>query len=281
MRWKGREQSENVEDRRGMPAGRAAGLGGFGIVVALVVFLLTGDPSALFGAAAGGAPGAAVPAAPPSAHEQELREFVGVTLRDTEVVWDKLFQSMGRRYESPKLVLFSGRVDSACGMASAAAGPFYCAPDQDVYLDLSFYETMRDQFGAGGDFAMAYVVAHEVGHHVQNLLGTMDKVNQRRSRMNERDANALSVRLELQADYYAGVWAHHARSMAELDRTDIQEAITAANAIGDDTLQKQAQGYVVPDAFTHGTSEQRVRWFMKGFESGDPRGGDTFSVRNL
>lgn len=259
------------------PGGVVAG-GGIGVVlIALVVMLLGGDPSQLLGQLPA-SPGQAQPIDPA---QDELKEFVGVTLADTEEVWTKLFAQSGREYESPKLVLFSGSVQSACGMASAAVGPFYCGEDRQVYIDLDFYETMKRQFGARGDFAQAYVIAHEVGHHVQNLLGTLGKVNAARQRMSEVEGNRLSVRLELQADYYAGVWAHHARDMAGLDRSDIEEAIEAATAIGDDALMRQSQGHVVPDAFTHGSSEQRVRWFMAGYNSGSPAGGDTFNARNL
>lgn len=278
MRWKGRRQSENVEDRRGMsPGGMVAG-GGIGVlVIAVIVMLLGGDPSQLLGQLPS-EPGQTQPIDPA---QDELKEFTSVTLADTEEVWTRLFAESGKTYRPPKLVLFSGQVQSACGMAGAAVGPFYCGEDMQVYIDLSFYETMKRQFGARGDFAQAYVVAHEVGHHVQNLLGTLGKVNSARQRMSQVEGNRLSVRLELQADYYAGVWAHHARQMAGIDRQDIEEAIEAASAIGDDTLMRQSQGQVVPDAFTHGSSEQRVRWFLKGFESGDPGGGDTFSARQL
>lgn len=259
------------------PGGMVAG-GGIGVVlIALVVMLLGGDPSQLLQQVPN-APGQAQPIDPA---QEELKEFVAVTLADTEEVWTKLFARSGREYARPKLVLFSGSVESACGMASAAVGPFYCGEDQQVYIDLTFYDTMKRQFGAKGDFAQAYVIAHEVGHHVQNLLGTLGKVNSARQRMSEVEANRLSVRLELQADYYAGVWAHHARDMAGLDRSDIEEAIEAASAIGDDALMRQAQGHVVPDAFTHGSSQQRVRWFMAGYNSGDPGGGDTFNAREL
>jgi predicted metalloprotease len=259
------------------PGGMVAG-GGIGVVIlAVVVMLLGGDPSQLLGAVQSPA-GQSQPVDPA---QEPLREFVAVTLADTEEVWSKLFADMGLTYKEPRLVLFSGQVQSACGMASDAVGPFYCGEDQQIYIDLGFYETLRSQLGAKGDFAQAYVIAHEVGHHVQNLLGTLGRVNEARRRVPEREANQLSVRLELQADYYAGVWAHHARQMAGLDRGDIEEAVEAAEAIGDDNLMRKSQGTVVPDAFTHGTSEQRVRWFLAGFESGDPRGGDTFQARRL
>ncbi len=278
MRWSGRRQSTNVEDRRGSTAKGAAGVGGVGLVIAIIYVLVTGDVGALEGQI-----GPALQSAPTISPEQEAKhkEFVAVTLADTEQVWTAIFSSAGEKYQAPTLVLFSGSVDSACGMASAAVGPFYCGEDMKAYLDFSFFDQMETQLGARGDFARAYVIAHEIGHHVQNLLGTLDKVNSQRSRMSESDANALSVRLELQADFYAGVWAHDARELAALDEGDIREAMEAASAIGDDTLQKRGQGYVVPDAFTHGTSEQRMRWFMSGYRTGDVNKGDTFSARSL
>jgi predicted metalloprotease len=278
MRWSGRRQSTNIEDRRGRAARGAMGVGGIGFVVLVAYVLITGDLGPLQGEI-----GPALQSAPTLSPEQESRhkEFVAVTLADTEEVWSAIFEASGVDYREPTLVLFSESVDSACGFASAAVGPFYCGEDMKAYLDFSFFDQLESRFGAGGDFARAYVIAHEIGHHVQNLLGTLDEVNAQRSRMGEREANALSVRLELQADFYAGVWAHHAREMAGLDESDIREAMEAASAIGDDTLQRRGQGYVVPDAFTHGTSEQRTRWFMKGFRSGDPGDGDTFSARSL
>lgn len=277
MRWSGRRRSENIEDRRGISAkGAAGGIGGLGIILAIAYVVITGDTSVL-NQMGGSAPVSGAPSANESAYE----EFVSVTLADTEEVWSRLFRQDGQSYQKPVMVLFRGGVDSACGFASSAVGPFYCGEDFKVYLDLGFFDDMKSKLGARGDFAQAYVIAHEVGHHVQKLLGTLDQVHEQRRRMSEREANALSVRLELQADYYAGVWAHHAKDMAGLDRADIQEAMEAASAIGDDTLQRKSQGHVVPDAFTHGTSEQRMRWFMKGFESGNPDGGDTFRVRNL
>lgn len=278
MRWKGRRQSENVDDRRGR--GTVAGVGGgIGIIViALIVMLMGGDPSSLLG-------GSQAPATGPTREftqaEQEAKERISVVLADTEEVWGKLFAARGETYREPKLVLFTGQVQSACGFAGAAVGPFYCGPDSNVYIDLAFFDELAKRFGAPGEFAQAYVLAHEVGHHVQNLLGELDRVNAMRGRLSQANANLLSVRLELQADFYAGVWAHHARQMAGITRQDIVEAVRAAEAVGDDHIQMQAQGQVTPDAFTHGTSEQRVRWFMKGFDSGRIEDGDTFRARRL
>jgi len=283
MLWQGRRQSENVEDRRGMSAAGPVVGGGIGaVILALIVMFLGGDPSVILqNGPAAPAPNGGV-TAPQSAEDRELREFVGVVLADTEDVWHQLFRQRGREYSEPKLVLFNGRVQSACGLASAAVGPFYCPGDREVYLDLGFFQEMKQRFGASGDFAQAYVIAHEVGHHVQRQLGIMEQVDAARGRMGKRQANQLSVRLELQADFFAGVWAHHAQKMKNiLDREDIDEALHAASAIGDDRLQRQAQGYVVPDAFTHGSSEQRVRWFTRGWQSGDLREGDTFKAAEL
>jgi predicted metalloprotease len=272
MRWMGREGSGNVSDRRGMGGKIALGGGVGGIIVLLISMLLGGNPLENLNVSSN--PGSASPRA-----DDEEAQFVSVVLKDTEDVWHKLFsEQLGGDYQEPKLVLFSGNDQSGCGFASAATGPFYCPMDNSVYIDLSFYDQLSNQFGASGDFAMAYVVAHEVGHHVQNLMGTSDKVHQARERMSEAEANRLSVALELQADFYAGVWAYHAQKMKNiLEPGDIEEALRAANAIGDDRLQMQSQGYVVPDAFTHGTSEQRMHWFKKGFDTGDIKQGDTFS----
>ena len=275
MRWKGRRQSDNVEDRRGGGKGMVGG--GLGVLLAaiLLVKCLGGDPTPLIQQIDIGALGGQD--APLSPKQEEQAQFISVVLADTEDVWNVLFQEMGRRYVEPKLVLFSGNVRSACGFASAAMGPFYCPADSKVYIDLSFYDQLETRFGAPGDFAQAYVLMHEVGHHVQNLLGTSGKVQRLRQRVSEVDANQLSVRLELQADFYAGVCAHHAqRTKGVLEPGDIEEAIRAAEAIGDDTLQRQTQGHVVPDSFTHGTSAQRMAWFMHGYRTGDPRAGDTF-----
>lgn len=281
MRWKDREESSNIEDRRGMsPKGAVAGLGGVGILVAVVYALLTGQNPLNAVQQAGDDPGTKV-SQPRSVEEEGLRKFTAVTLKDTEIVWDEEFRKLGKSYAKPTLVMFTGRVESGCGMADAGMGPFYCGNDDNIYIDLSFYQMLKERFGAKGDFAQAYVIAHEVGHHVQDELGILDKVHSMRDQLNEKQNNQLSVRLELQADYLAGVWAHHARKMEELTEQDLRDAMEAANSIGDDAIQSQAQGYVVPDAFTHGTSEQRVRWFMKGWQSGDPLGGDTFSSKNL
>jgi uncharacterized protein len=283
MRLEDVEESSNVEDRRGRPAaGTMIAGGGIGtLVIALVVMFLGGDPQQVLNSGAGGGLTAPQPGQSQEAPvDDEGSRFVKKVLKETEDVWDRLFREQGMTYQKPKLVLFTDRVNSACGMADAAVGPFYCPGDSQVYIDLGFYETMRSQLGAGGDFAQAYVIAHEVGHHIQNTLGTSTQVDRARRRMSETDANKITVRMELQADFYAGVWAHHAKNL-KLDRQDIDEALNAAHSIGDDTLQKKSQGYVVPDAFTHGTSEQRMRWFMKGFETGDMTQGDTFKVRNL
>jgi hypothetical protein len=281
MRWQGRRQSENIEDRRRMQpvAVAGGGLGIVGIIVILVYTLLGGDPRPLLenmpppGQAGGPmAGGAEAPAGEPGAAEADpMRQFVGVILADTEDVWNELLpRELGVPYREPTLVLFSGRVESACGLASAAVGPFYCPADQKLYIDLSFYEELKDRLGAPGDFAQAYVIAHEIGHHVQNLLGLSDQVHRMQQRASKVEANQLSVRLELQADYLAGVWAHHAqRSKSILEAGDVAEGLNAASAIGDDTLQRQAQGYVRPDAFTHGSSQQRERWFRRGLETGE------------
>ena len=279
MRTDNQRESSNVEDRRGVSKGAVIGGGLGAVILAIVVALLGGDPSQLLNNAAtgGGEAGQSIPDTPEA---REGKRFVSVVLADTEDVWNKILPEQARKpYVNPILVLFSGQVRSACGLASSATGPFYCPGDTNVYIDLSFFDELRSKFRAPGDFAQAYVVAHEVGHHVQKILGTSDMVNRQRARLNETDMNQLSVRLELQADFYAGVWAHHAQKMRNiLEEGDIEEALNAANAIGDDRLQKQSQGHVMPDSFTHGTSEQRIRWFTKGFKSGDLRQGDTFSV---
>ena len=272
MRWRGRQGSGNVSDRRGMGGKLAVGGGLGGIVVLILSLLLGGNP--LYTINIGGQGNYT-----PSAEEDERAQFVSVVLKDTEDVWNGLFeQEFNADYQEPTLVLFSQSDQSGCGFATAATGPFYCPLDNSVYIDLSFADQLAQQFGAAGDFALAYVVAHEVGHHVQNLLGTSGKVREARQGMSEVEGNKLSVALELQADFYAGVWAHHAQQLKQtLEPGDIEEALRAANAIGDDRLQKQSQGHVVPDAFTHGTSEQRMYWFKKGFDTGDVNEGNTFA----
>jgi predicted metalloprotease len=283
MLWQGRRESSNVEDRRGVGGPMIAGGGIITLVIALIVWLMGGDPRQVMQQAPSGS-GTDVrdarQAGAQSGERDEMSRFVSVVLADTEDVWSKLFQQqMGKRYREPKLVLFSGRVQSTCGLASSATGPFYCPGDEQVYIDLSFYRELKERFRAPGDFAQAYVIAHEVGHHVQKLMGITDQVDSMRQRVSKAEYNRLSVRLELQADFFAGVWAHHAQKTKHvLEPGDVEEALRAAAAIGDDRLQRQAQGYVVPDSFTHGTSEQRVRWFRKGFETGDVRQGDTFKV---
>lgn len=274
MKWEGREESENVEDRRGLSpkAGLALG-GGAGIVVLLVAMFLGVDPQKLAGLI--GQPGGPVQQdgqqqAPRDPAEEKLASFSKTIFHDTEVVWDDLFRKMGKQYQKPVLVLFTGQVQSACGTADAAVGPFYCPGDDRVYIDLGFYEDMQKSLKAPGEFARAYVIAHEVGHHVQRLLGYSKAVDEARRTQSKTEANRMSVRLELQADFLAGVWAHHAQQKFNfLEEGDIESGLNAANAIGDDRLQKQAKGYVVPDAFTHGTSKQRVRWFTEGLKTGD------------
>jgi predicted metalloprotease len=284
MRWRGGRQSTNVEDRRGIGGGGLAVGGGLGAIVITIIALLFGvDPSALLNQTGGGtgpAPGAETRTAP-GGQQDEMRQFVGVVLGTTEDTWNEIFRRNGSQYREPTLVLFSGQVRSACGVAGAQVGPFYCSGDEKLYIDLSFYQELRDRFRAPGDFAQAYVIAHEVGHHVQHLLGTMNKVGAAQRRMSEAEANRLSVRLELQADCYSGIWARYADQQGVVEPGDVDEALRAASAIGDDRLQREAQGYVVPDSFTHGTSEQRARWFRVGFESGDVRRCDTFSARSL
>jgi predicted metalloprotease len=263
-----------------MGAGRTVVTGGIGtVLLALLVYLLGGDPSVVVPTDRSPAPPSrSAPAAP----NDERKEFVAVVLADTEDVWQRLFQERGRTYRAPRLVLFTRTVESACGFASAASGPFYCPLDGKVYIDLSFYDALKRRFGAPGDFAEAYVIAHEVGHHVQNLLGITDRVDAARERVSRDEFNRLSVRLELQADFLAGVWAHHAQRMKQiLDAEDINEALRAASAIGDDRLQMAARGYVVPESFTHGSSEQRVRWFRRGWDTGSLSQGDTFSAGEL
>jgi predicted metalloprotease len=280
MKWKGREGSGNIEDRRGMSTGRMAVGGGIGtIVVLLIVLLLGGDPVKLLDSLQQGSPATEAGQIATTPEEDEMAQFVSVVLKDTETVWSKIFEQSGSSYKQPKLVLFRDQVESACGFASAASGPFYCPGDENVYIDLSFCDQLKTKFGAYGDFAVAYVIAHEIGHHVQNQLGIIGKVNSERSELSEKKANQLTVRLELQADFLAGMWAHYAEEMLNtLEPGDIDEAANAAVSVGDDNLQKKFQGRVVPDAFTHGTSAQRKEWFMKGWETGKLENGDTFNA---
>ena len=282
MLWKGQRQSDNVEDRRGMSGGGIAIGGGLGGIVILVIALLLGaDPRQLLQQSPGVDPSSGTATSrSTNPREEELKQFSATVLASTEDVWTEIFQQQGRSYRKPTLVLFTDAVRSACGEAGAAVGPFYCPGDQKLYLDLSFFNELQTRFRAPGDFAQAYVIAHEVGHHVQNLLGTMDKVDSLRGRVSEAETNQLSVRLELQADFLAGVWAHYAQQKGILEPGDIEEALGAASAVGDDRLQREGQGYVVPDSFTHGTSEQRIRWFRRGLDTGDLRQSDTFSIRS-
>jgi predicted metalloprotease len=284
MKWQGRRKSDNVVDRRRVRAGGIAVGGGLGGVIVLVLYLLLGgDPSDIQQNLQIGGPSTSTEVGEPlSAHQEEMGEFVAVVLADIEDVWGELFRQMGLEYREPRLVLFTGQVESACGYAAAATGPFYCPGDENVYIDLAFFEDMQRRLNAPGDFALAYVMAHEVGHHVQNLLGITDQINDLRGRLSERELNQVLVRLELQADFLAGVWAHYAWQDTDfLDSQDIEEGMNAAAAVGDDRIMRQTQGYVVPDAFTHGTSEQRARWFRKGLETGDIRQGDTFGAEEL
>lgn len=290
MKWMGRRQSGNVDDRRGSGGGGGRGFGGMGIpgglfskggivivIIIVVVSWIGGvNPLQLLQQVnTGGNSYSTDQSYTPTASEQELAEFVRVVLADTEDVWNKQFSD----YREPTLVMFTDYVQSGCGNASASVGPFYCPADEKVYIDLSFYSDLKNKFGAPGDFAQAYVIAHEVGHHIQHLMGISDKVHNLRNGQSESEANAMSVRLELQADFLAGMWAHYADKMNDiLEPGDIEEALTAASAIGDDRLQQQMQGQVNPDSFTHGTSAQRVKWFKKGYETGDMKQGDTFSI---
>lgn len=284
MRWRGRQGSGNVVDSRGRGGGGggiAAGGGIGAVVLGLIYFFMTGDPSGIAPPQQQDARPAGVETAGPMANDS-LAEFVSIVLRDTEITWGELFREAGETYREPQLEMFSGSVRTACGTASSAAGPFYCPGNQQVYIDLSFYEEMRRRLGAPGDFAQAYVIAHEVGHHVQTLLGTSQQVNAAMQRAGEAERNRLSVMQELQADCYAGVWGHHGQQRNQwLEAGDIEEAMNAAAAIGDDALQSQQQGHVVPESFTHGSSAQRQRWFRVGFETGDPDRCDTFNAASL
>jgi uncharacterized protein len=275
------QESRNVEDRRGRRVSRGLAGGGIGTLIIILLALFFGfDPSLLLQSNVRevNVPQTSSPQSQQAGRDDEMRQFVARVLGSTERTWDQIFQAAGQTYQKPTLVLFSGAVESACGFAQAAAGPFYCGEDQKVYIDLSFYRDLRQRFEAPGDFAQAYVIAHEVGHHVQNLLGIMRKVQSLQSRSSEQQANALSVRLELQADCLAGIWANHAhRERGILEQGDIEEGLNAAAQIGDDRMQKRAQGYVVPEGFTHGSAQQRVQWFRRGISSGDLKQCDTFS----
>lgn len=284
MRWIGGRESSNVDDRRGLSTGGAVGVGGgiIGVLFLVFQFLLGGGSNT-------DSPGQ-IPlpgqnqemTTEEKAADDERAKFVKVVLGYTEDIWGELFSQQGKQYQQPTLVLFRGNAQSACGFASSATGPFYCPGDQEVYIDLSFYNDLNERFGAPGDFAMAYVIAHEVGHHIQKLLGISDKMENMRHQLSEGEYNKYSVMMELQADFFSGVWAHHAQQMKNvLEPGDIDEALNAANAIGDDRLQKTSQGYVVPESFTHGTSKQRAYWFKKGFDTGDIKQGDTFNDPSL
>lgn len=285
MKWQGNRESEHVEDRRqaggGLRGGRGLGLGGV-IIAVLLAWVLGINPLTVLNLLGGGGPLAVSPApAQRSPADDELARFVSVVLADTEDVWKDLFSRAGATYREPRLVLFRGSTPTACGQGQSAMGPFYCPADEKVYIDLGFYDTLRQRMGAPGDFAQAYVIAHEVGHHVQHLLGIMAKVDGLRGRVSTEEMNALSVRLELQADCLAGVWAHHAHQARQvLEQGDIEEALNAAAQIGDDTLQQRSQGYVVPESFTHGSSQQRMSWFRRGLQAGDVQQCNTFDARS-
>lgn len=275
MKWMGQRQSANVEDRRGGGGGKLV-LGGAGSIVVVLVCLFLGvDPRAVM--SPGGGSQQTQGEYRESADEAQLRQFTSVVLADTEDVWREQFRrQLGKEYRDPKLVMYTGSVDSACGMGQSAMGPFYCPGDEKVYIDLSFYQQLRDELGSPGDFAQAYVIAHEIGHHIQNQLGVFARYGH-----GDKGAEGNQVRIELQADFYAGCWAHYAMKDGQLEKGDIEEAMNAAAQIGDDRLQKRSQGYVVPDSFTHGSSAQRARWFRKGLETGDMRQGDTFNTNSL
>ncbi|WP_319499283.1 neutral zinc metallopeptidase [uncultured Cohaesibacter sp.] len=301
MQWRGRRESDNVEDRRGqsgggfsrsgmrLPIGRGGGRPSLIVLVVIggVLWMMGVSPSTILSLLLGGGGNytqqtqTTQQVSPQrSAAEEEMAAFVKVVLAETEDVWGAIFQKAGQTYPQPKLVLFSNQIRSACGSASAATGPFYCPGDQKVYIDLSFYQELKTRFEAPGDFAQAYVIAHEVGHHIQNVTGILPKFNEMRRSMSEVEANKMSIRVELQADCYAGVWGHYTNQKGLLDNGDLDEALNAATQIGDDALQKRTQGYVVPDSFNHGTSAQRKRWFAKGYDSGSVGACDTFSVAN-
>ena len=286
MKWKGRRSSSNVEARRSSGSSSMGGIGGkgilgggLGIIIIIIIALMGGDIGSILN------PGVVNPGNTPTMQgtqeEEDLKTFVSVVLADTEDAWTQIFAENNMTYENPTLVIFSGSVQSGCGTAGSSTGPFYCPADNKLYIDLSFYQDLSQKFGAPGDFAMAYVVAHEVGHHVQTLLGISQQVQKITSQLSQTEANKYLVRLELQADYLAGVWANHAKGQGYLEEGDLEEALNAANAIGDDRLQKNTQGYVVPDSFTHGTSAQRMKWFKLGFQYGDLSHGDTFNTNDL
>jgi uncharacterized protein len=274
MRWKGREGSGNVSTTSG---GKGMAIGGVGVAILLIYTLITGDPSALLNNLFNNGSTSKLS----EARQTELTQFVSVVLADTETVWTEVFRLNDMEYQKPYLIIYSGSTDSACGTATTAVGPFYCPGDQKVYIDLEFFDELETRFKAPGDFAMAYVIAHEVGHHVQYLLGTMDQMDKLRQQLSTTEYNKLSVKLELQADYYAGVWAKYEQGAGYLEAGDVEEALNAAAAVGDDRIQKQSQGYVVPDSFTHGTSAQRMRWFKLGMQYGDFDHGDTFNAKTL
>ncbi len=279
MLWRDRDESSNVDDRRGISGrGMAVGGGIGGVIITIIYVLLGGNPSNLPQQSSAGIGSQQEMSAEQKASDDTLASFTKVTLRETEIIWHKLLPN----YSEPTLVLFRDGVQSGCGGATSASGPFYCPADEKLYIDLAFFNELKQRFGAPGDFAMAYVVAHEVGHHIQKLMGTSEKMDNKRSQLSEVEYNKLSVKLELQADFYAGVWAHYAQQTEKIIQPgDIDEALGAANAIGDDRLQKESQGRVVPDAFTHGTSQQRMYWFKKGYETGDIKQGNTFSSTDL
>jgi predicted metalloprotease len=284
MLWRNSRQSDNFEDRRSGGGRKIASVGGFSVlIIALIVWLLGGNPMEVLQMLQ---PGSSVEApakdAVKNSHEEELVQFSRVVLADTEDVWSKIFSENKKKYRDPILVVFSNSVASACGLADAATGPFYCPGEEKLYIDLVFFEELQKKLNAPGDFVIAYVIAHEVGHHVQKLLGTMDKYNSMREGLSAKELNRFNVKLELQADFYAGVWANHAQKMKNiLEKGDIEEAMNAASAIGDDRLQRQTRGRVVPDSFTHGTSAQRMHWFKLGYETGDISQGDTFVTKEL
>jgi uncharacterized protein len=283
MDLRSQHASSNVEDRRGMGMGRiGGGLGVGGIIIALIGYFVFGiDPGTLMNVTEQVLPQQESREAPAGTPSDEMGQFVAKVLGSTEAAWSRVFEQSNAQYRPPTLVLFEGQVRSACGMGQSAMGPFYCPGDEKLYIDLSFYRDLQTRFRAPGDFAQAYVIAHEVGHHVQKLTGSFRRLEEARGRVSQQEFNAISVRIELQADCYAGVWGHHAGLMNQLDPTDVPEALAAASAIGDDRMQKQTQGRVAPESFTHGSSEQRVRWFRQGLESGRPRDCDTFSAASL